>query len=34
MKRDIASGNSFDVVVIEKEGYHELTDEEKNIETD
>ncbi len=31
MKRDIASGNSFDVVVIEKEGYHELTDEEKNI---
>jgi proteasome beta subunit len=34
MKRDIASGNSFDVVVIEKEGYHELTDEEKNIATD
>jgi proteasome beta subunit len=34
MKRDTASGNSFDVVVIEKEGYHELTDEEKNIVAD
>jgi proteasome beta subunit len=35
MKRDIASGNSFDVVVIEKEeGYRELTDEEKKIATD
>ncbi len=34
MKRDIASGNSFDVVVIEKEGYRELTDKEKNVATD
>ena len=33
MKRDTASGNSFDVVVIDKEGYHELTDEEKKIKT-
>ncbi len=29
MKRDAASGDSFDVVVINKEGYRELTDEEK-----
>jgi proteasome beta subunit len=34
MKRDIASGDSFDVVVINKERYHELTDEEKNNVTD
>lgn len=34
IKRDIASGNSFDVVVIEKEGYRELTDKEKNVATD
>ena len=34
MKRDIASGNSFDVVVIDKEGYRELTDEEKKMATD
>ena len=33
MKRDTASGNSFDVVVIDKDGYHELTDEEKKIKT-
>ena len=29
MKRDIASGNSFDVVIIGKDGYRELTDQEK-----
>lgn len=29
MKRDIGSGDSFDVVVIGEEGYHELTEEEK-----
>jgi len=29
MKRDIASGDSFDVVVIDKNGYKELTEEEK-----
>jgi proteasome beta subunit len=30
MKRDSASGDSFDVAVISKEGYRELGDEEKN----
>lgn len=34
MKRDTASGNSFDVVVIDKEGYRELTAEEKKSVTD
>jgi len=29
MKRDIASGDSFDVAVITKEGYRELNEEEK-----
>jgi len=29
MKRDAASGDSFDVAIINKEGYRELTDEEK-----
>lgn len=29
MKRDIGSGDSFDVVVVGKSGYRELTDEEK-----
>jgi proteasome beta subunit len=29
MKRDIASGDSFDIVVIGKDGYQELSDEEK-----
>jgi proteasome beta subunit len=29
MKRDTASGDSFDVVVIDKKGYRELNDEEK-----
>ena len=29
MKRDTASGDSFNVVVVGKEGYRELTDEEK-----
>lgn len=29
MKRDTASGDSFDVVIVDKEGYRELTDEEK-----
>jgi len=29
MKRDTASGDSFDVVIVGKEGYSELTEEEK-----
>jgi len=29
MKRDVASGDSFDVAVITKQGYRELTEEEK-----
>lgn len=29
MKRDIASGDSFDVAIIDKEGYRELGEEEK-----
>jgi proteasome beta subunit len=29
MKRDIASGDSYNVTIIDKTGYHELTDEEK-----
>ena len=34
MKRDIGSGNSYDIVVVGKDGYRELTDEEKKaIET-
>ena len=30
MKRDVASGNSFNVIVIDNKGYLELTSEEKN----
>jgi proteasome beta subunit len=30
MKRDIASGNSYNVTVIDENGYKELTDAEKN----
>ncbi len=30
MKRNTASGDSFDVTIIDKEGYRELSDEEKN----
>ena len=30
MSRDTASGDSFDVSVIDENGYRELTDEEKN----
>jgi proteasome beta subunit len=30
MKRDIASGNSYNITVIDSKGYRELTDEEKN----
>ena len=29
MKRDAGSGDSFDIVVVDKDGYRELTDEEK-----
>ncbi len=29
MKRDTASGDSFDVVVIDEKGFHELDDAEK-----
>ncbi len=31
MKRDVASGDSFDVAVITREGYRELTEEEKKV---
>jgi 20S proteasome alpha/beta subunit len=30
MKRDAASGNNYNVTIIDKDGYRELTDEEKN----
>jgi len=30
MKRDVASGDNFDVAVVSEEGFRELTDEEKN----
>jgi proteasome beta subunit len=30
MKRDVASGNSYNVTVIDKNGYRELNEEEKN----
>jgi len=30
MKRDVASGNSYNIIIIDKNGYKELTDEEKN----
>jgi proteasome beta subunit len=30
MKRDVASGNNYNVIVIDKIGYRELTDEEKS----
>jgi len=29
MKRDAASGDSFDVAIIDEKGFHELNDEEK-----
>lgn len=31
MKRDVASGNSYNIIVINENGYKELTDEEKSI---
>lgn len=31
MKRDSASGDSFDVAVISKEGYRELGEDEKKV---
>ena len=30
MKRDIGSGNSYNIIVIDENGYHELSDEEKS----
>jgi proteasome beta subunit len=30
MKRDVASGNNYNVTVIDKNGYHELNEEEKH----
>jgi proteasome beta subunit len=30
MKRDVASGNSYNIIVIDKHGYKELSDEEKS----
>jgi 20S proteasome alpha/beta subunit len=29
MKRDAASGDSFNIAIIDEKGYRELTDEEK-----
>ena len=29
MKRDVASGNNYNIIVINEQGYKELTDEEK-----
>jgi proteasome beta subunit len=29
MKRDVASGNNYNIIVIDEHGYKELTDEEK-----
>ena len=29
MKRDVASGNNYNIIVIDNKGYRELTDEEK-----
>ena len=29
MKRDTASGDSFDVAIVDKDGFRELTEEEK-----
>ena len=29
MKRDVASGNNYNIIVIDKNGYRELSDEEK-----
>jgi 20S proteasome alpha/beta subunit len=29
MKRDVASGNNYNVIVIDKKGYRELSEEEK-----
>jgi 20S proteasome alpha/beta subunit len=34
MKRNIATGDSFDVATISKEGYQELSDEEKKAITE
>jgi proteasome beta subunit len=31
MKRDVSSGDSFDVVVLNDDGYKELTSEEKSL---
>jgi len=31
MKRDVASGDSFNVAVVDDKGYQELTDEEKKL---
>jgi 20S proteasome alpha/beta subunit len=30
MKRDVASGNNYNIIVIDTSGYKELTDEEKS----
>jgi 20S proteasome alpha/beta subunit len=29
MKRDVASGNNYNIIVIDNKGYRELTDAEK-----
>src|SRR5208283_221325 len=31
MKRDVASGNSYNITVIDKNGYRELSEEEKHV---
>jgi 20S proteasome alpha/beta subunit len=30
MKRDVASGNNYNIIVIDQYGYKELSDEEKS----
>ena len=30
MKRDVASGNNYNIIVIDSNGYRELTDHEKS----
>jgi proteasome beta subunit len=30
MKRDVASGNNYNIITIDKHGYKELSDEEKS----
>jgi 20S proteasome alpha/beta subunit len=31
MKRDVASGNNYNITVIDKNGYRELSEDEKSV---